>query len=153
MLWLRDIIRERGYTVKTLATAMGIAPSTITQWIQGTFEPRATNIRQMCLLLQVSSDELLNIDGARQMTLPKPLAVDLYRTVTMRGSLDSGSFHNWATRLKVQRGGKITREEVWLREIAEVCYSIEISKRPHRRRKKLFNDVKRARQLDLFKDV
>lgn len=154
MKWLKPILKEKGFTVTTFAGRLGVAPSTVNQWIRGTFEPRASSIRQACEILNVSADELLKVESTRHAGLGKPLAIDLLNAVTRGGRLDAQGFHEWATRLRVQRGGKLSNEEAWLREIAEVISLIELTKRKPSKKKKppvMFADDKVVKQLRLFK--
>lgn len=125
---LKYWMKQRKKTVMDIAETLGVAPSTVCNWQTGLYLPRVHLLKELCRILDVTADELLDLPDRRLKCLSKPLALDLYKAVTRNYSLDSQYFHQWATSIKTKRGGKLSSEEVWLRNIAEALYGIEIVK-------------------------
>lgn len=58
-----ELIVKKKITQNDFAKAMQVYPSTVSQWISGTREPRLATIYKICELYDVSADWLLGIDN------------------------------------------------------------------------------------------
>ena len=56
---LKEIRIKRGYTQRQLAKSIGVTPATISRYENGTRKPNAIVIRNLAIILEISSDELL----------------------------------------------------------------------------------------------
>ncbi len=58
---LKELRLERGMSQKKAATELGYAQSTYCDWENGKIEPTLTALKKICLLFNVSADELLGL--------------------------------------------------------------------------------------------
>ncbi len=58
---LKNIRKREGYTTETLASKLGVVPSTITNWELGTRDAKASTVKKLSEILNCSADELLGI--------------------------------------------------------------------------------------------
>jgi transcriptional regulator with XRE-family HTH domain len=62
-LRFRDELRRRcaahGYSVRTLATAVGVNYSTTGRWLRGLMYPRIPELRQLCAVLHCTPNDLV----------------------------------------------------------------------------------------------
>lgn len=122
---LAELMNKRGLTDSELAKIMDCQPSTIFQWKAGGYSPKAENMLKLCQTLNCSADELLGFNSVA-VELPNYQGQRLYRAVTQEGAFDSQLIHLFATRLR-QFTGKTTSLEIWMRNIAEALYEIELA--------------------------
>lgn len=79
----------------------------------------------LCRALGCSLDELTGMARPKKHPVQR-FAIELYSAVTMAGEMCSDDIHAFATAIKAASRGRVTKTECWLREIAEVVYSVEI---------------------------
>ena len=127
---LAELMDEKGFSDKQIASALGCAVTTVVSWRVGTYLPRADYVVKLCRILNCNADELLGTDLEQPVRVNKALAVDLNQAVTMKGKFSSDDIHSMASVIKRVCGGKLTQFEIWLREIAEALYKIEIMQKP-----------------------
>lgn len=131
---LQELMDKRGLTDAKLAEKLkkhlpSCAVSTVYQWRIGTYQPRVEYLRPLCQILQCSADDLLGIEsGGRK--LPPAQARELLEAVTGNGRYNSRILHQMATNIRKGRGHK-TEFEVWLRDMAETLYKIELIAKPN----------------------
>ena len=58
MKTIRAFRLERGWTQLGLANRLGVTPSTVFNWERGKFEPKASQLRALARLFEVSMDEI-----------------------------------------------------------------------------------------------
>ena len=58
MVRICELMEQRGIQRIQLADAMGVSPSCITKWVQGTALPRADQLPRLAAVLQCSIDAL-----------------------------------------------------------------------------------------------
>lgn len=121
---IRNLLRDRNLSHSDVAKHLGCAQSTVFQWVNTRFCPRADHLKELCELLECSADELLGLPQ-RGKSLPEVQANRLYRAVTQEGKLDADMIHQFATALH-RRAGKTTELEIWMRQVAEVLYDIAL---------------------------
>lgn len=66
---LRDIMRAKGWTGKSLARALGMHESGVSQWMRGYSMPAPSRVIELALLLNTDPNWLLGWDLARQNQL------------------------------------------------------------------------------------
>ena len=59
---LKELRKRKGYTQKELATLIGYDQSMVARWEKGESEPTASEIKNIAVLFDVSSDYLLGIE-------------------------------------------------------------------------------------------
>ena len=57
---LKSIRRECGLTQKQVAISLGVVESCYANWEQGRTEPNIDMLRKLCVIFEISVDELLN---------------------------------------------------------------------------------------------
>ena len=60
---LKQLRKENGLSQKDIATAIGIARTTYSNYEQGLRQPDLTTVTKLCALFDVSADELLGIES------------------------------------------------------------------------------------------
>lgn len=55
---LKNRIKEKGYTQKSLAQAIGLSESHFCQKLNGTFHFTQTDIRNICCVLHISGEDI-----------------------------------------------------------------------------------------------
>lgn len=126
---LAALLRDREMKPEDLARAVQCPASTVTQWLNGKFMPSSRHLRTICETLDCSADDLLGVEVRKPEKVNKALALDLYAAITARGVYNSESIHQMATAARRAKGNRITTFELWLREIAEAVYKVELTKR------------------------
>lgn len=58
----REAREQAGFTIYSAARELGVAPSTVKSWDEGTTMPSAEKVFDMAILYEVSSDWLLALD-------------------------------------------------------------------------------------------
>lgn len=58
---LKDLRNETGLTQKQLAEKLGMSETGYASWEQGLSEPSIDNLRKLCLIHEISPNELLDI--------------------------------------------------------------------------------------------
>ena len=59
---LREARRNRGYTQKDIYTMLKVSPNCYASWEQGRTEPDIESIKKLCVILEISADELLGLE-------------------------------------------------------------------------------------------
>lgn len=124
---LAELMRKRELSDAALAEKMKCAPSTIYQWRTGVYMPRMEHLRPLCRILECSADDLLDIEVGKPTRLNRAQSVKLYQAITQEGKYNSDTLHNMATLIRKAKGGKTSEFELWLRELAEAVYEIELT--------------------------
>ena len=57
---LKQIMTEKGYNQKTLATACGLTEAAMSRYINNTREPNFKTLKRLCKVLNVSADYFIN---------------------------------------------------------------------------------------------
>ncbi|MBR1747279.1 MAG: helix-turn-helix transcriptional regulator [Clostridia bacterium] len=60
---LRDIMTEKQLTVSQFAKAIGVKPSQISEWLRGKAKPGYDNLRNICIHLDISGDDILGLNN------------------------------------------------------------------------------------------
>lgn len=77
---IRQYRKLRGMSQKELAGLLGISSSRLSNWEQGINRPDADTLLPLCLALQVSADELLDMDTtAMQLSIEEKQIILQYR--------------------------------------------------------------------------
>lgn len=124
---LGDIMEEKGFTDSELAAKIGCARSTVYEWRIGTYQPRADKVKVLCEALDCTPEELLDIKVKTPPRINRSLAVGLYQSVSRKGAMDASTIHQMAGVIRRLNHNKLTGFEVWLRDIAEELYKIELT--------------------------
>ena len=56
---LKSAMNDRGIGPQTLSAMLGVSPVTVNRWLDGKFDPRLKNLRNISNVLDVSNDYLL----------------------------------------------------------------------------------------------
>lgn len=123
---LAQLMKEKGMTDAQLAKELGCVQSTVFHWKLGTYLPRADYVKKICEILQCSADDLLGVELEKPDRLSRAMATDLLKAITKNGTYNAQLIHQMATAWRRMRGGKVTEFELWLRNIAETLYAIEL---------------------------
>lgn len=59
---IRELRIEAGWTQLELANRLGVTPTTVYTWERGKFDPRASQLRKLAQLFQVSMDDIALAD-------------------------------------------------------------------------------------------
>ncbi|MCI8488050.1 MAG: helix-turn-helix transcriptional regulator [Clostridia bacterium] len=59
---LKEIRKSRGYTQKDIYTLLNVSPNCYASWEQGRTEPDVESIKKLCIIFEVSADELLGLE-------------------------------------------------------------------------------------------
>lgn len=67
---IKDLIKQlrinKGYTQKKLASLLSVASYTISDWEQGRADPDIESIKKLCVIFDITADELLEIETNAQ---------------------------------------------------------------------------------------
>lgn len=61
---LREEIKNSGLTQKQIAEALGVSPQTVSRYMRDDIFPALDTLAKLCILLDVSSDNILGIKEA-----------------------------------------------------------------------------------------
>ena len=69
MKTIRQLREERGWTQLELATRLGVTPGSVYNWERGKFEPKASQLRALARVFEVSMDdiELVEEDQSKEV--------------------------------------------------------------------------------------
>lgn len=77
---IRFFRKKRGFNQKELASRIGVSNSRLSNWEQGANRPDADILAALCHALDVSADELLDINiSSRKITAEEHLLITQYR--------------------------------------------------------------------------
>jgi DNA-binding XRE family transcriptional regulator len=127
---LARIMDLRSINDADLARAVGCNKSSINAWKSGRQEPRSNAVISLARVLKVSSDELF---GFTPPLFGTTLAVryrELHRSISKHGEYDSHTLHLWAAAFDRDREGRFRKLSLWLRDVAEAVYKIELLAKP-----------------------
>ena len=79
---LRGLIEDRDLTQKHVATELGIAPSTVGGYVQGSSEPDFETLRRLAKYFNVSADYLLEIQMGKTADYREDDLLRIYRGMT-----------------------------------------------------------------------
>ena len=57
----RELLKSKGYTVKSFSEEMGISKDGIYRWLSGAFKPGLKNCRKISEILGISMEELMDV--------------------------------------------------------------------------------------------
>ena len=125
---LKQLRRKRAFTQEELAERVGVHESTIRLWEQGKREPRSSDIKKLCEVLNCTEAELLNEpqDGRIQITISwnweemKKGVIDMDKDKFKLILGEDGA-------IGLQGAGKFTNREAINDFIAEVRNQLEIA--------------------------
>lgn len=123
---LSELLEAKGLTFADVAKELKCADSTVLMWARGVYAPRACYIKQLCKLLDCTADELYGLDTHAPVNLNRAQSKELYQSITAKGKYDSQTLHQMATKIGRARG-TVTEFEIWLRNIAEAIYKVELT--------------------------
>lgn len=58
---LKTIRKEKGYIQKDIYTMLKVSPNCYASWEQGRTEPDIENIKKLCIIFDISADDLLGL--------------------------------------------------------------------------------------------
>lgn len=59
---IKQLRNEAGYTQKQIASKLGMSRTGYASWEQGLAEPNSTDIKKLCVIYNITADELLEIE-------------------------------------------------------------------------------------------
>ena len=62
---LREVRKKRGLSQKQLAEELGVYQKDISRWEKGLYSPSTDTFRSICVILNVSADEMLELDKVK----------------------------------------------------------------------------------------
>ncbi len=68
---IEDEILSSGMPKQDIADALSVDPSLIYQWMKGVCEPSLDTFHDLCVLLNISADELLKLDDPQSVAETK----------------------------------------------------------------------------------
>lgn len=61
---IKELRKEKGLTQKQLASLISKSETGLASWEQGLSEPSVNDIRLLCMIFEVSADELLGLENS-----------------------------------------------------------------------------------------
>lgn len=74
---LREELIARHISQRAVATALEIAPQTVSEWCNGICMPSLDTFRKLCVYLHADADILLDLDD-NDITIPQPYTSILF---------------------------------------------------------------------------
>lgn len=126
----RHIGNSTMMSLASIASKIGVAPSTLERWTVGITEPNATAIRRLSQVLGVTADNLIgNVEPTSTLSLRELGYLD---ALTLDNTLDVGIIRAMANKLNTLSGGKDTALETLLHHVAHVIDTLKSLRRASR---------------------